>query len=72
MVTSGAIVATVVQQLLALPDAGAYPLFEVMMNCSVTHLMHDRHRISLVSFNDSSFLAAGEASGMYGELRTYR
>jgi broad specificity phosphatase PhoE len=72
VVTSGAIVATVVQQLLALPDAGAYPLFEVMMNCSVTHLMHDRHRISLVSFNESSYLAAGEASGMYGELRTYR
>jgi broad specificity phosphatase PhoE len=72
VVTSGAIVASAVQQLLALPDAGAYPLFEVMMNCSVTQLTHDRQRISLVSFNECSYLAAGEASGMYGTLRTYR
>lgn len=64
VVSSGGVISTVVQQVLALPPQSVYSLFEVMRNCSVTCLLHDRERISLSSFNECSYLAT--------ELLTYR
>jgi broad specificity phosphatase PhoE len=71
MVSSGGVIAAIVQRLLGAPASSAYPLFEAMVNCSITHLLHDRERASLASFNDSTYLRA------YGQLRgralvTYR
>jgi broad specificity phosphatase PhoE len=56
-VSSGAVIATATQQVLGLPQEATYGLFEVMKNCSVTHFLHSSNRISLSSFNDTSFLA---------------
>ena len=72
VVTSGGVIATVVQQVLRLPDTSAYALMEVLMNCSVTHLLHDRERFSLASFNDCSYLATHAIGGSKKGLLTFR
>ena len=72
VVSSGAIIATITQQVLGLPDSACYGLFEAMQNCSITHLKHTGGRISLSSFNETGFLAAmGQLSGA-ANLLTYR
>jgi broad specificity phosphatase PhoE len=68
VITSAAVIATVVGRVLGLPADAVCPLFEVMMNCSVTRLLHDRERVSLSSFNECSYLARANA----GEMLTYR
>jgi len=68
VITSAAVIATLVGRILGLPADAVCPLFEVMMNCSVTRLLHDRERISLSSFNECSYLARAGA----GEMLTYR
>jgi broad specificity phosphatase PhoE len=71
LVTSGAVIAAAVQQVLGSPRTSAYALFEAMMNCSITHLLHDRQRISVSSFNEYTYLIAG-IGGFERELLTYR
>jgi len=56
VVSSGGSIATVTQHVIGLPKAGAYPLFEALINCSITRLLHTGERISLSSFNDHSYL----------------
>jgi len=56
VVSSGGSIATITQHALGLPKTGAYPLFEALLNCSITRLLHTRDRISLASFNDYSYL----------------
>ncbi len=56
VVSSGGAIATITQQVVGLPKTGAYPLFEALLNCSITRFMHTRDRISLGSFNDYSYL----------------
>ncbi|MBC7982474.1 MAG: histidine phosphatase family protein [Candidatus Obscuribacterales bacterium] len=56
VVSSGGSIATITQHVLGLPKTSAYPLFEALINCSVTRLLHTRERISLSSFNDHSYL----------------
>lgn len=68
MITSGGVIATVVQQILRLPATATYPLFEVMQNCSITHLLHDRKQVSLSSFNECSYLRTDNSV----DLVTYR
>jgi len=73
VVTSGGVIAALVQQVLGLPAQSAYGLLEVQMNCSVTCLLHDGQRVSLSSFNESAHLAravAGHADS--ADLVTYR
>lgn len=63
VVTSGGVIAALVQQVLALPAPSAYGLLEAQMNCSITCLLHDRRRVSLSSFNESAYLLRPDASG---------
>jgi len=70
-VSSGAVIATIVQGILGLPAAGVYPLFEAMMNCSITRLLHTRERISLATFNETGYLAAMGARAGETNLLTY-
>jgi broad specificity phosphatase PhoE len=58
VVSSGGAIATITQHVIGLPKSGAYPLFEALINASITRLMHTRDRISLGSFNDYSYLHA--------------
>jgi len=72
VVSSGGSIATITQHVLGLPKSGAYPLFEALINCSITRLLHTGDRISLSSFNDYSYLhSLGQMRG--GEnLVTFR
>ena len=73
VVTSGGVIAALVQQVLALPPQSAYGLLEVQMNCSITSLLHDRQRVSLSSFNESAYLVrAGARDEDPTRLLTYR
>jgi broad specificity phosphatase PhoE len=58
VVSSGGVIATVTQHIIGLPKSGAYPLFEALLNCSLTRFLHTADRISLQSFNDYSYLHA--------------
>ena len=71
LVSSGGVIAAIVQQVVGAPSGGAYALFEAMLNCSITHLLHNRERVSLSSFNDATYLRAyGQRRGQ--ALITYR
>ncbi len=71
-VSSGGLIAAITQHVLGLPDSAAYGFFEAMKNCSITHFLHSRERISLSSFNDTTYLAAlGTGRGAMS-LITYR
>jgi broad specificity phosphatase PhoE len=73
VVTSGGVIAALVQQVLALPAQSAYGLLEAQMNCSITCLLHDRQRVSLSSFNESAYLVRTGTSDEASEsLLTYR
>jgi broad specificity phosphatase PhoE len=70
-VSSGALIATITQYVLGLPDGSTYGLFEALHNCSITRLLHSGSRISLSSFNDTTYLAGAGGSGTTS-LVTYR
>lgn len=71
-VSSGALIASIVHHVLGLPDGAVYGLFEAMRNCSITQLLHSRDRISLSSFNDTTYLAAMGMARSLPNLVTYR
>ena len=56
VVSSGGTIATITQHVVGLPKSGAYPLFEALVNASITRLLHSGERISLSTFNDYSYL----------------
>jgi broad specificity phosphatase PhoE len=72
VVSSGGSIATISQHVLGLPKTGAYPLFEALINCSVTRLLHTSDRISLTSFNDYSYLHSLGAMRNGENLVTFR
>ncbi len=72
IVTSGGVIAAIVHRILGLPREGAYPLFEAMMNCSITQLLHDKERISLLSYNECSYLRLYERTLGERGLVTHR
>ncbi len=67
VVTSGGVIAAIVQALLAIPDAQALALNAVLYNAGSTRLLYHAEQISLSGFNDVSHLDAADAS-----LLTYR
>lgn len=71
-VSSGALIAAITQHVLGLPDSSTYGLFETLKNCSITHFLHSQGRISLSSFNDTSYLAALGINRVGASLITYR
>ncbi len=58
VVSSGGSIAAITQHVIGLPKTGAYPLFEALLNCSITRFLHTGTRISLATFNDYSYLHA--------------
>jgi broad specificity phosphatase PhoE len=72
VVTSGGVIATIAHRILGLSREGAYPLFEALMNCSITQLLHDQERISLLSYNECSYLRVSERALGERGLMTFR
>jgi broad specificity phosphatase PhoE len=58
VVSSGGTIATITQHVIGLPKSGAYPLFEALVNASITRMLHTGERISLASFNEYAYLHA--------------
>lgn len=71
-VSSAALIAVITHVVLGLPDRAAYGMFEVMKNGSITHFLHSGGRISLSSFNDTTYLAAPGVRRGGRSLITYR
>jgi broad specificity phosphatase PhoE len=72
VVSSAGVIACIVLHILGLPADRFYCLFEVMNNGSITHILHDRRRTSVASFNDCSYLYLDEAFRHDEKLLTYR
>jgi broad specificity phosphatase PhoE len=72
VVSSAAVIATNAQQVMGLPDARVYPLFEAMKNCSITQMLHTRDRCSVSSFNETTYLSAMGIGGGETNLVSYR
>lgn len=71
--TSGGVIATLVAQVLGLPDYAVYPLFEPVQNTSITRLLYNAAGdISLSCFNDCGYLRAEEITAARKDLITYR
>jgi len=70
--TSGGILAIVTAHVLGMPSSSVYPLFEKVINCSITRLIHNRQSIALSSFNEYSYLSAIAPEGDEGKAITYR
>jgi broad specificity phosphatase PhoE len=72
VVSSGAVIASISQKIIGAPTSAFYALFEVMRNCSITHILHSGGRLSLASFNDTTYLNAASAARGVGNLISYR
>ncbi len=67
VVTSGGVIAALVQSLLAIPDAQALALNAVLYNAGCTRLLYHAEQLSLSGFNDVGHLDGADAG-----LLTYR
>ena len=70
--SSGGIIAMIAAQLLNLPSSGVYPLFEKVINCSITRLINNSDSIALSSFNEYSYLNAIAPQAEQASVITYR
>lgn len=71
--TSGGVIATLVAQVLNLPDSGVYSLFEPVQNTSITRLLYNASGdVSLSCFNDCGYLRAAQIEAGRTDLVTYR
>lgn len=70
--TSGGILAILSAHVMSMPPKSVYPLFEKVINCSVTRLIHTQTKLELSSFNEYSYLSAMADSGQEKEIISYR
>ena len=70
--TSAGVIAMVSAHAMKSPLSGVYPLFEKVINCSITRLLHNGERIALSSFNEFGFLQAMAAQANEPDIITYR
>jgi broad specificity phosphatase PhoE len=71
--TSGGVIATIVAQVLKMPDSGVYSLFEPVLNASLTRLLYNSAGdVSLSGFNDCGYLRSAEIETDRNDLITYR
>lgn len=70
--TSGGILAILASDVLDMPATSVYPLFEKVINCSITRLIHNQESIALSSFNEYSYLSAIAPAGEEDRAITYR
>ena len=70
--TSGGIISIVTAHALSLPPSSVYAIFEKVINCSITRLLHNRHELALSTFNEHAFLSAIAPAGEEAQVITYR
>lgn len=71
--TSGGVIATIAAQVLRMHDSGVYPLFEPILNASITRLLYNSTGdVSMSYFNDCGYLRSAEIETGRNDLITYR
>ena len=70
--TSGGIISIVTAHALSLPPSSVYAIFEKVINCSITRLLHNQHELALSTFNEHAFLSAIAPAGEEASVITYR
>lgn len=70
--SSGGIIAIIAAHVLQLPASSVYPLFEKVINCSITRLINNSDSIALSSFNEHSYLNAIAPADEQDSVITYR
>ena len=70
--TSGGILAILTAHAMSMPPSSVYPLFEKVINASLTRLIHNRQSLALSTFNEYSYLSAMAERGEEAEIITYR
>lgn len=70
--TSGGILAILAAHAMSMPSSGVYPLFEKVINCSLTRFIHNRDSLALSSFNEYSYLSAMANDAERPKIITYR
>ncbi len=70
--TSGGVIATLVADVLAMPDTAVYSVYEPVINCSITRLLCSSSRISLSSYNEYSYLQVAGADTLQADIISYR
>jgi broad specificity phosphatase PhoE len=70
--TSGGILAILTAHAMSMQASSVYPLFEKVINCSLTRLIHNRTNLALSTFNEYSYLSAMAAPNKVPEIITYR
>ncbi len=70
--SSGGIIAIIAAHVLKLPSSGVYPLFEKVINCSITRLINNSNEVALSSFNEHAYLNAIAPNAEQSSVITYR
>ena len=70
--TSGGIISIVTAHALSLPPSSVYAIFEKVINCSITRLLHNQQELALSTFNEHAFLSAIAPAGEEAKVITYR
>ena len=70
--TSGGIISIVTAHALNLPPSSVYAIFEKVINCSITRLIHNQHELALSTFNEHAFISAIAPAGEEASVITYR
>ncbi|MFT5572513.1 MAG: broad specificity phosphatase PhoE [Cryomorphaceae bacterium] len=70
--TSGGTLAILTAHAMSMQATSVYPLFEKVINCSLTRLIHNRQSLALSTFNEYSYLSAMAKPGEEAEIITYR
>ena len=70
--SSGGIIAVLTAEAMKAPATGVYPIFEQVVNASITRLIYSRDNLTLSSFNEHAYLSSMGHEQEMGEVVTYR
>ena len=70
--SSGGTISIAAAAVLGLPDDRVYPLYEQLMNASMTKIIYTRDKLTLKSYNEHSYLDAVGSQAGHNNVVTFR
>lgn len=70
--SSGGTISIAASNVLGLPDNKVYPMFEQLMNASMTKILYTKEKLTLKSFNEHAYLDAVAKDAGYKDVITFR
>lgn len=70
--SSGGTISIAAATVLGLPDNKVYPLFEQLMNASMTKILYTKDKLTLKSFNEHAYLNAAGSQAGHDDVITFR